>query len=416
MNHSHHSSHLVRGVCLGRAVRVVGWLAAAAAVAVSAAEPPKPAAGAAGTSGKLKMQVDLQRTTLGVVLGADGGTKAGSASKPQAAPSAKPSLAADGAAGAEPQAVAKPEPLPATAGAVDADTGAEPQAAPSAKPLQGGTAAPAPVVDAGAKPKAAAAEAGPAAPAPAVDALPADPLAEDVEIRLNFRQAPLDAVLDHLSKAAGFIIVREIEVSGTLDVWSHQPVNRDEAVQLLNTILNDKGYAAIRNGRVIKIINRDDAKTRDIPVHMGADPETIPRHDVMVTQIIPITHTDATRLVDNIKPLLPEHAVLTANESSNALVLTDTQTSIRRIAQIVTALDTSISDILDVKVISLEHATAADVADVINEVYSASSGGSSGRSGDDRADRMREFMMRMRGGGPPGGFGGGRGPGGGRGR
>src|SRR4051812_16296567 len=60
----------------------------------------------------------------------------------------------------------------------------------------------------------------------------------DRSLRLNFRGVPLDMVLNYLSEAAGFIIVLETEPKGKVDVWSNQPLNKDEAVDLLNTILN----------------------------------------------------------------------------------------------------------------------------------------------------------------------------------
>ena len=40
-------------------------------------------------------------------------------------------------------------------------------------------------------------------------------------LRLNFRGAPLNLVLDYLSDAAGFIINKQADVKGTVEVWSH---------------------------------------------------------------------------------------------------------------------------------------------------------------------------------------------------
>ncbi len=54
---------------------------------------------------------------------------------------------------------------------------------------------------------------------------------------LNFRGAPLESVLDYLSDAAGFIIVLDTQVNGHVDLWSDRPVTRDEAVDLLNSVL-----------------------------------------------------------------------------------------------------------------------------------------------------------------------------------
>ena len=214
-------------------------------------------------------------------------------------------------------------------------------------------------------------------------------------LRFNFRDAPLDTVLDYMSKAAGFVIVRNTEVTGRVDVVSHQPVSKDEAVDLLNTILNAKGYTAIRNGRILTIVSRDEAKAHDIPVKKGSNPDDIPKSDEMVTQIIPVRYADAVQLVENLKPLLPSYAVISANVSSNAIILIDTQTNVHRITQIVKALDTSISEVSTVKVFTLKYADAKEMADLINRLFETQNTGST--SSSDRRRRFSEFISRMRG-------------------
>src|SRR5262245_58696977 len=84
-------------------------------------------------------------------------------------------------------------------------------------------------------------------PTTAANAAPATPEAEKT-LRLNFRGVPLEMVLDYLSDAAGFTVVLDTPISGKVDVWSYQALSKDEAVDLLNTVLAKNGYAAIRNG------------------------------------------------------------------------------------------------------------------------------------------------------------------------
>src|SRR2546426_7818257 len=130
-------------------------------------------------------------------------------------------------------------------------------------------------------------------------------------LRLNFRGAPLDMVLNYLSDAAGFVINLKpgTDVKGkTVDVWSNQPLNKDEAVDLLNTVLNQNGFAAIRKGRTLTIMTRKEAKTEDIPVNRGCDPDAIPKSDEMVTQIVPVHYANAKQLKKDLKGLLPEGA------------------------------------------------------------------------------------------------------------
>ena len=238
-------------------------------------------------------------------------------------------------------------------------------------------------------------------PPPPPSEATAPPLLPDgqVGIRLNFRGAPLDAVLDHLSKAAGFVIVKEADITERIDAWSHHPLTQDDAVALLNTVLHEKGYAVIRSERILKIVKRSDAKTRDLPIRTGADPEAIPKGDEMVTQIIPIRNADAAKLIDNLKPLLPTDTVMNANASSNAILITDTMTNIRRMTEIIKALDTSISNILEVKVIPLQYADSEELAKVVTQIFQGPSDQSASRRNNDRRQRMAQFFSRMRGGG-----------------
>ena len=213
--------------------------------------------------------------------------------------------------------------------------------------------------------------------------------AEAPTLKFNFRGVPIETVLDYLSEAAGFIIVLETEVSGDVNAWSAQPITSEDAVQLLDTILADKGYAAVRNGRILKIVAQSEARKHTLPVKKGSNPEEIPATDQMVTQIIPVRYANAMQLIENLQPLLPEEASLTANESSNALVLTDRQASIQRIARIITALDTSISGISTIRVFSLQFADAKELEEVIEDIFEPPVS-----SRDRERDARREEFLR----------------------
>ena len=213
--------------------------------------------------------------------------------------------------------------------------------------------------------------------------------AEPPTLKFNFRGVPIETVLDYLSEAAGFIIVLETEVSGNINAWSNQPITSEDAVHLLDTILAGKGYAAVRNGRILKIVDQSDAHKHTLPVKKGSDPEEIPPTDQMVTQIIPVRYANAMQLIENLQPLLPEEASLTANESSNALVLTDRQASIQRIAKIITALDTSISGISTIRVFSLQFADATELEEVIEDIFEPPVS-----SRDRERDARREEFLR----------------------
>ena len=136
----------------------------------------------------------------------------------------------------------------------------------------------------------------------------------------------------------------------------------------------------MRSGRILKIVDQDEAHKHSLPVRKGADPALIPSDDQMVTQIIPVRYADAVELIESLEPLLPDEATLTADQSSNAIVITDRQASINRFARIVMALDTSISGISTVKVYALQYAEAGELEDVIEDIFEQPRTSDRGRS------------------------------------
>jgi len=230
------------------------------------------------------------------------------------------------------------------------------------------------------------------------------------DLNMNFNNAQLDLVLNYLSDAAGFIVVQEVHVNGTVTVKGNH-LTKDEAVNLLNSELNQNNYAAIREGRTLTIVNKNDAKTSRIPVKIGNDPNSIPNNAEIATWIIPIRFVEARQLVSDLSLFVSAQATIVANEAGNSIVVTDTQANIRHLAEIIKAVDDSAESETEIQVFKLKHASPVDVANEISSVFPSSSssgsqspiqfgGGRGGRGGGG-------FGGGGRGGG---GFGGGANP------
>ena len=216
-------------------------------------------------------------------------------------------------------------------------------------------------------------------------------------LRLNFRGAPLESVLEYLSDAAGFIIVLDTQVSGRVDLWSDQPVSKDEAVDLLNTVLNKNGYAAIRDGRRLTLLSKSDAITRNIPVKTSNDPNAIPDNDEIATYIIPIRFVEARQLSSDLSPFVSPQAKIVANEAGNSIVVTDTQSNIRHLVQLIQAVDNSAEAETEIRVFPLRYANPTDVATELSSIFPSSTSGNTPQT-------PIRFGGGGGGGGGPGGF------------
>jgi hypothetical protein len=216
-------------------------------------------------------------------------------------------------------------------------------------------------------------------------------------LRLNFRNAPLSMVLDYLSEAAGFTISpsSKVDLKGTVTVWSNQPVTRDQAVALLHKSLSEYNYAATVDGNMLNIYVIDASNTEIVAGVPDNDyTKVIPTKD-LVTQIVYVHNVESSQLIQSLQPLMPSGTSMSANQGANAIVITDSKANIRRMVQLVKALDTASVSASDVRVFPLTYADATSLAQVVQQLFQADSSSSRDRS------RFGGF--------PFGGFGGDRG-------
>lgn len=231
-------------------------------------------------------------------------------------------------------------------------------------------------------------------------------------ITFNFRNAPLNDVLTYMSDAAGFIIVLNTPVRGNVSIISTHPMTKDEAVDVLNSVLNQNGLAAIRDDRTLTIMSKTDAIHLNIPVKIGEDSTNIPKNDEIVTQIIPIRFVDAQQLVVDLSAFVSPQAIIVANQAGNSIVITDTQANIRHLTEIIQSIDSSAEMETEVRVFPLKNANPNDVVAMLTSVFPNGTGGSQtinvGGRGGGRGGGGNPFAALF-GGGAGGGAGGGGG-------
>ncbi len=96
-------------------------------------------------------------------------------------------------------------------------------------------------------------------------------------IRLNFKGATFDQVIDFFSRATGLPVVREADVpEGTLDYLAPEEYTLDEALEILNIILHAKGVAsAISRGRTTVMISFGRMSAGSSPTKTGMSSRAI---------------------------------------------------------------------------------------------------------------------------------------------
>ena len=190
---------------------------------------------------------------------------------------------------------------------------------------------------------------------------------------LNFNEAPIDLVLKYLAESVGLQVVKQSPMADVrVTIIGQQPIYVEDTISLLNSALNVKGYAAIRSGadgRILKIVTLEDAKKLNVPVHKGTQPDLIPTTDEVITQVMPLRYIDATRLRQDLTPLISPSASITSNAAGNSLVVTDTSANVHRIAEIVWALDVNTAGASEVRIYALKNADATSAVKLITDIF-----------------------------------------------
>lgn len=221
-------------------------------------------------------------------------------------------------------------------------------------------------------------------------------------ISMNFREADLDNVLDFFSRATGYTIVKDADIDARVTIISQKDIPVNQAFSVLNSILAIKGYATVINGKIVKIVPLENAKQENMEIRVGSDPAEMDSTETIVTQIMPLSSTNAAQIVKDLKELMPEYGAMVSHSHSNTLIITATASNIKRFAQIVQELDIPLSDMIKVEVFIIKYREAETLAKVLEDLFEKPRGTSAAEQGD---QERNAFFQRFRRGGRGGGFG-----------
>ena len=94
-------------------------------------------------------------------------------------------------------------------------------------------------------------------------------------VRLQFEDTDIRTVLLYLADLTGETIMYGKDVQGTVTCIAPRPMCRDEALQVIYSLLETQGFTLIRQGNATKVVRAGTAKTHPIPLK-AEQPQTAP--------------------------------------------------------------------------------------------------------------------------------------------
>ena len=242
----------------------------------------------------------------------------------------------------------------------------------------GGTLPPPPTVPPTSGPPAGAPPTGATVAAkPSTDDLPLPGAAEFLECKafppnkkVNFNLKPEAELADLVGfiKAISCrpIILPQNVRQSKVTIIAPETVTASEAYRIFLSSLESMGLTVQPDGKVLKIIESNRARESSIPVISAG--EMVPREERYVTRLLRLKYITADDVVQVLNRLKGRDGDIMPYAAANTLVVTDLASNIRRMEEVVRALDQPMAG-EKIWVIRLKNIVATEVLQMLQQVF-----------------------------------------------
>lgn len=209
--------------------------------------------------------------------------------------------------------------------------------------------------------------------APTAQAQVAPPLSaqegqQDRLINLNFRDAPLDQILDFYSQLTGRTMIRSPGISATITLRGQTRLTETEALQAIESALAMHNVALVPMGeRFLRVVQPTAVKQEGLTILSEIPEDPLPDTDQLFSLVISLQHLELGEIQPVLQQLIHGYGSIQPLERMNSFMVTDTGANINRILQVVGFMDTPIEVREELYVRRINFAEAGQIASRLNE-------------------------------------------------
>lgn len=239
------------------------------------------------------------------------------------------------------------------------------EAAPAAQPTSAPVSPaslPVPADPAPAKPAEKPAEKVPEKPA----AKPGAEVAPPDQISFNFKNTPVDQALDVFAREAGIPIIFEAAApEGGITFVSASTYTFDEALSILNLNLQRYGVHVRREREYLYLSTLADAMKKAVAIPSSVAKIEGLTPDLVITVNIPLDNARVEQVVETVKQMVGPFGGVIPIPAQNMLVVVESAAQVRRIREVVSAIDAVKPADAAYRLFPLKHAQADTVLNAL---------------------------------------------------
>ncbi len=211
---------------------------------------------------------------------------------------------------------------------------------------------------------------------PSAPVAPTNPVARKVETpktaeklySFKFEGADLDTVMATYCEWTGHIYLKNDAVKATITLKA-ESLTKQECIQVVQAILGMNNIALVpMNDKFLKVVQSTspDLGGQGLKIHL--DPEQkYGNTDKIVTQIIQLHNVEIPEVQTAVQHLMHAYGKIQTLERNNSLMITDTESNILRIRELIKFMDQASAGI-EPRIYEIRHADATEIAAKLSEI------------------------------------------------
>lgn len=177
---------------------------------------------------------------------------------------------------------------------------------------------------------------------------------------LNMRDADIRAFIGDVSMMTGRTFVVDPRVQGKVTVISQAALNPDDLFDLFLSTLRANGFTALPIGAGAYRIVPEEGAAQD-----AASSGDSSGGDRLVTEVIQLRFVDVNAALQMLQPLVNKQGRVVATRGTNAVIVVDYASNVRRIRQVLASFD---RDPTTVSIVALRNTSADQMAKVVTDL------------------------------------------------
>ena len=205
-------------------------------------------------------------------------------------------------------------------------------------------------------------------------------------IMLNFDNANIHEVIKVFAETLNFNYIVNPKVEGSVSIRSGNPIPKSQLFTVFKKLLHTSGLDIIPEGDHYYIFASD--KTSPQAINGPGQVGNLKNSSRVVTQIVPLLYLKSTDALNLVSPYLSGQAVKYDLPEQNTLIVTDLETKIADVVQILSFLDVSPLASYKMRLVRVENASLPDLYKELTQLLVATKLNKTGSDSENVVDSV----------------------------